>query len=330
MNRPRKKDRHLPSCVHFRHGQHYYVKGGKWQPLGKDLRSALAKYATFLEAPEGSMPKLIWTVLDDLRPKLKPATVAQYTVAAKKLAVALVEFNPADVKPRDVAEIKVGMAAHPNMANRCLSFLRQVFDYALEHGLVESNPAIGIKRHVEKKRTRLLSQVEYDAIYAKAPARMQVIMELLRYTGQRVVDVLQLRESDITPDGIRFRQQKTGTFLTVKWTPGLSAAVERARTIQGPVRTLTLLSNRYRKAPDYRSVRDQWDAAVTAAKVADAHLHDLRAMSATRARSEGKNATKLMGHSSAKQTERYLRDREAELVEGPSFGQIMDSGQKKP
>jgi hypothetical protein len=52
-------------------------------------------------------------------------------------------------------------------------------------------------------------------------------------------------------------------------------------------------------------------------------------MSATRARSEGLNATKLLGHSSAKQTERYLRDREAELVEGPSFGQVMDSGQKK-
>jgi integrase len=329
MNRPRKKDRHLPACVHFRHGAYYYVKGAKWRPLGKDLRSALAQYATFMEAPEGSMPKLIWTVLDHLRPKLKPATVAQYTVAAKKLAVALIEFNPQDVKPRDVAEIKVGMSAHPNMANRCLSFLRQVFDYALEHGLVDSNPAIGVKRHAEKKRTRLLSQVEFDAIYAQAGERLQVVMELLRFTGQRVVDVLQIRESAILAEGIRFRQQKTDAYLTVKWTPGLTAAVARARGLQGNVRTLTLLTSRWRKAPDYRSVRDQWEVACKAAGVEDAHLHDLRAMSATRARSEGLNATKLLGHSSAKQTERYLRDREAVLVEGPSFGQVMDTGQKK-
>jgi integrase len=328
MNRPRKKDRHLPACVQFRHGAYYYVKKGKWTPLGKDLRGALAKYASLYQVPEGTMPALIGTVLAHLRPKLAKATLDQYGVAARKLSVMLAEFHPQDVQPKDVAAIKVAMSKTPNMANRCLSFLRQVFDYALEQQLVDSNPAASIKRHTEHKRTRLLSQPEYDAIYAQADERLQVIMELLRFTGQRVVDVLHIRESDILPEGIRFRQQKTGAFLTVRWEQGLRSAVERARALQGNVRTLTLLSNRYRKAPDYSTVKRQWSEACTAAGVEDAHLHDLRAMSATRARAEGKNPTELLGHTSPAQTERYLRDREAKLVDGPSFGQSVDKGQK--
>ena len=47
MNRPRKKDRHLPACVFQRHGAIWYVKRGKWTRLGptSDLAGALAEYA---------------------------------------------------------------------------------------------------------------------------------------------------------------------------------------------------------------------------------------------------------------------------------------------
>jgi hypothetical protein len=244
MNRPRKKDRHLPACVHFRHGAYYYVKGAKWRPLGKDLRSALAQYATFMEAPEGSMPKLIWTVLDHLRPKLKPATVAQYTVAAKKLAVALVEFNPAG---REAARRGRDQGRHVG---------------APEHGEpVPVVPAPGLRLRArarpggQQSRHRGEAPRREEAHAAAIPGRVRChlragrraecrsVMELLRFTGQRVVDVLQIRESAILAEGIRFRQQKTDAYLTVKWTPGLTAAVARARALQGNVRTLTLLTN---------------------------------------------------------------------------------------
>ena len=54
--------------------------------------------------------------------------------------------------------------------------------------------------------------------------------------------------------------------------------------------------------------------------MADTHLHDLRALALTHARRQGLNATRLAGHSSPVQTERYLRDREEPLASGPSFG----------
>jgi integrase len=328
MTRPRKHDRHLPRCVYRRHGAYWFVKGGKWTRLGVDLRAALATYATLYEAPKGTMPQVIAEALRTILPKVKPATQKQYTIAGRKLAKMLAEFSPADVRQKDIAALKLALAHTPNMANRCLSVLRQVLDYAVEHQMIDGNPAIGVPRLDERKRTRLLTAGEYAAIFAKAGERLQIIMELSRYTGQRIGDVLAIRESQIDADGISFKQQKTGKLLRVSWSPGLRRAVDRARERQGAVRSLTLVTGRRGGKADYRTIRDQWDAACKAAGVEDAHLHDLRAMAATEARREGKDATKLLGHSSPAQTDRYLRDRDTVTVDGPHFGQQKDGATK--
>lgn len=320
MNRRRTHDRHLPRNVYRRHSAYYYVKAGKWTRLGADLHEALARYAALYDRPQGGMSDLIDTALATILPNVSANTARQYRAAGRKLADMLAEFTPEQVRPKDVAAIKVGLASTPNMANRCLSVLRQVMHYAVEHQLIDSNPAIGIKRHTEAKRTRLVTLAEYRAIHDKAGPRLRAIMALLLLTGQRVGDVLAIKRADLTDDGIRFRQQKTDVPLVVKWTPELREAVEQAKSLH-PFASLTLFRNRMGKAPDYRTVRDQWDEACRAAGVRDARLHDLRAMSLTAARAQGKDATALAGHSSAAMTARYLRDRAGMVVEGPSFGQ---------
>jgi site-specific recombinase XerC len=114
------------------------------------------------------MPTLIDAVQMHLAPRLALSTRKQYAFAAKKLKELFSDFTPEQVTPKHIAQIKVALARTPNMANRVLSFSRQVFDYALERQLIQSNPAIGIKRHREAKRTRLITQAEFDSIYAKA------------------------------------------------------------------------------------------------------------------------------------------------------------------
>lgn len=205
------------------------------------------------------------------------------------------------------------------MANRTITVLRLVFDYALEHQLVDSNPVIGVSRLQEKKRTRLISAAEYQAIYEKAKPQLQVVMDLLRFTGQRVGDVLALRHADITADGIRFAQQKTGEKRTVSWSAPLKAAKDRAQALHGNLRALMPLHTRRGRSLGYNTIRRQWDTACRAAGVDDANLHDLRAMALTQARREGKDATALAGHRSSTQTERYLRDRVYKLVHGPEY-----------
>jgi integrase len=326
MNRPRKKDLNLPRCVYHRHGAYYFVRGGKWTRLGKTLKEALNRYAGLYEAKEGTMPALIAAALPSIHAgqytekPLAPNTVKQYAIAARKLAKKFAEFEPQEVTQADVNDMLKHWASTPNMANRCLSLLRNVFQYALDLHYVTSNPCNGVKRRKEVKRKRLITYDELAAIYQKSGPRLRVIIDLLLRTGQRVGDVLAIRRADLMPEGIRFRQQKTGKKLLIVWSPELREVVDRAKGLHENIRALTLLHNRRGKTPDYRTVRQQWDLACERAGVKDAHLHDLRAMSATWAKRQGKNPTTLMGHTNVVQTERYLRDRETDVTEGPSFG----------
>lgn len=301
------------------------MKGGKWTRLGSNLSVALAEYARLVSAPQGSMPDLIWKVLARVSPTLSANTVMQYRITARKLAKIFAEFRPEDVKPKHVARIKVQLSDTPNMANRCLSFLRVVFQHALEDEIVDSNPCIGVRRHVERKRGRYLTDGELEAIRANAGPRLRVIIDLAYGTAQRIRDVLGIRLSDLTPEGIQFTQRKTGAKLTVGWSEGLRLAREDARALHGNVRAFTLLHNRRGKPPDYRTVRDQWAAACRAAKVKDAHLHDLRAKALTDTKRQGNDAQALAGHASPAMTARYIRLRESPVVAGPSFGQQIDS-----
>jgi len=335
MNRPRKKNRELPDCVYLKHGAYWYVKKGKWKRLPEKgpstLSTALKAYAEIVEAPRGGMDTLIDDALDAMRPRLKQNTIDQYEIAAKKLKSMLAEFAPDQVRGKHAAGIKKAMKKTPNMANRVLSFARQVFDYALEEQLpgVDSNPFVGVRRHKERKRDRLVLAEEYDAIYAKCGPRLQVIADLLRLTGQRITAVLRIRRTDLTEIGIRFPHHKTEAKRIVRWNPELRAAVERAKALRGNVQSFTwLLPGRLDKPPNYRSVKLQWDKAVRAAGIENARPHDLRAVAATRADEQGKDATDLLAHTSPQQTKRYLRGREERIVEGPSFRQSIDSTKK--
>lgn len=319
--RPRKKDRHLPPCVYQRHGSYWLVRGGKWTKLGKDLPTAMQAYGRAYTRPPGSMPALIDMALEERRHTLKPSTWTHYQTAARKLSKILAECEPEQITQRDVAHIRMDFAKTPTMGNRCLSVLRIVFDYALEQQLVDNNPVIGVKRHAESPRDRLLTMAEYRRIHEQASPRLQIVMDLCYLTGQRVGDVLTIRYADITEAGIAFRQQKTGARLLVAWSPELREVVERAKLLHGNVRAFTLLHTQRGKPPAYRTMFDQWQAAVEKAGVKDAHMHDIRAMSATAADAGGLDAQALLGHTSSSMTRRYLRSKQTPVVNGPSFGQ---------
>ncbi len=313
--RPRKKDRHLPKCVYHRHGAYWLVKNGKWTRLGKTLPRDLDQR---LRLPRTALGELIDAALAAIAPALSASTRNNYRTAAQKLKDAFAEFEPGQIQPADVWEFRDGNAHTPNMTNRCLSLFLQVMNFAVRRRLIEHNPVIGVAKHPERQRDRLLTVAEYEAIYAHAGGRLQCVMDLLYLTGQRVNDVLKLKRSDITADGIYFQQQKTGKKLMVQWSDELRAAVDRAKALHD-IPAITLFQGRRRKAPDYRSVKLQWDNACALAGVQDAQLRDLRAMSLTEANDEGKDSTALAGHHSPAMTARYLRRKKIAKVDGPRF-----------
>jgi integrase len=328
--RPRKKDRHLPPCVYFKHGTHWYVKKGRWEDIGSDLSAALAEYAKKVSEPQGKgMPDLIDRAYPVLSKKWSKNTKAQMAYAAKILKRKLAEFEPSQVKAKHCAGIKQSLSNTPNMANRVMSLLRQVFSQAVEWQEVDSNPCVGVKRLPEAKRKRLLTPSEWESIYEKAGPRLKVIMRLQFLTGQRISDVLNIRRNQLIEPGIAFEQQKTGKRLVVKWSPELRQAVADALSLHRGVPALTLFIGKRGSPPNYRSVHLQWTKACEAAGIEDARPNDQRAQSLTAANRQGKNANALAGHSSQKQTDTYIREREIPEVDGPSFRQVLDVGQKR-
>lgn len=319
--RPRGRDKHLPACVYHRNGGYYYVKRGVWKPIGKTLAAALAEYAKIISPVTGGCDGLLERTLERCKETVKQNTYKQYSVACKKLKPVLSEFTPDLVESHHVALILDHNRKTPNMANRMLTFLRLAFANGLTWGMCKTNPCYGVKRHIEARRLRYLTHDEYKAIWKSSPPQLQAIMDVAYLTGQRIGDVLAIRLADIAKNGIYFKQQKTGKALLVS-AAGLEEAIERAKRLHSNIRGLTLFHGRGGKPLSYGGVRDAFERACKLAVIEDATLHDIRAKALTDANREGKNPQKLGGHTQQSTTNRYLRDRTAEAVEGPSIGQL--------
>ena len=323
--RPRKKDRHLPACMYQKHGAYYLVRKGKWKRLGTDFQASLAEYATLLDkGSQGGMPKLIDDALEQMRartkPPLKPNTLKQYEAACERLKENFADFEPREVLQRHVVALKLHMADTPNMSNRVISVLRAVFAYALEQQIVDSNPCIGVRRHLEHKRDRYITHGEFQAICANSSNNMRVIYEMCYLTGQRIGDVLAIRLADISAEGIAFKQEKTNARLLVQMTPDLEELITRIKALPRKIRGLTLFcSPRGGKPVHYSSVKDAFALSCRKAGVEDASLHDLRAKSLSDTDDQGNDAQKLGGHTDAKMTKRYLRIRKISIGRPPSM-----------
>jgi len=323
--RPRKKDRHLPPCVYQKHGAYYLVKGNKWSKLGNDLGSALAEYARRMSTNSGSIRKLLDETVAVAAERVKPKTLDQYRIAANKLAEIFAEFEPHQVTSRDVAQMMDALRNTPNMANRLRTVLKMAFDRAVLKGLCDANPVLAAPRHAEKHRTRYLADDEFVAIREKANPVLRIIMDLCYLTGQRITDVLAIRQKDVTVEGILFRPTKTETHgkkLLIRSTSQLDTVIASARALHKHSTPMYLLAQSNGKIRSYRGVRDLWDRACMSAGVEDAHLHDIRAKSLTDAKRQGHDAQALGAHSTEAMTNRYLRGRDTVAVEGPSFNRI--------
>jgi len=331
MGRPKNKaNAHLPPFVFkTRYGVYFWTKSKPWERIGTTLPGVHDFVAGKLREDSGALDSLIDAAFARMKARkvdpLSKNTKKQYALAAKKLKKLLRKFSsPTQVKQKDAAQVKMLLAPTPNYANRVISFGRQVWADFVEQQVCDSNPFLGIRRHKEAKSTQTYTQAEFDAIYAHAGPRLQVIMDLLYLTDQRIGDVLKIDEAHLLEEGIYFKQQKTGKELVLRWTPQIREAVARARSLHGTVEPVNfkskdrpLLRNRRGKAPDYSTVKIQWDKARVLAGMPGAKIHSIRAMSASDVQRQGGNPQESLGHEDKRTTQIYLRGLPVQVVDGP-------------
>lgn len=315
--RPRKTNRHLPSCVYLRSGSYYYVKAGKWTLIGHDLPSALKAYAKIFSAPTDKMPALLERYIAQL--DVAAATKRSYISAKNHLVKILIDMEPQEITAQDVRRIVTCFKKKPGVANTIKSVLVGALELAFNEERVERNVARDVRSLITPSRDRYITDDEYSRLYAKASEMMQMIMDMLYLTGQRINDVLSIRYADITGEGILFKQEKTGHRMCVAWTPDLEQVVARAKAYHQSVKGLTLFHDHAGKKYRYERIRDQWETVCKRSEVADAHLHDIRAKSATDAKKLGMDSRALLGHTTESSHRRYLRNKETPVTSALSF-----------
>jgi integrase len=123
-------------------------------------------------------------------------------------------------KARDVTRADIGKLLKPlvlegkiHQANRMLTWTRGVLRFGLNLGLLDSDPTVGLKGGDETERTRVLTEDEIRALWALADIRfnkdrardvarqsIRLALRLLLVTGQRGLDVVETRWSEIDDD----------------------------------------------------------------------------------------------------------------------------------
>jgi integrase len=198
-------------------------------------------------------------------------------------------------------------------ATRTVGLLGGIFSYALDCGMIETNPVRGVKRFKDKKGQRYLSQRELVALGEALNAGVEqglnpqalAILKLLIFTGARKGEIETLRWSavDLETGYIRLEESKTGQ----KAFP-LNAGALEVLTAIPRLSGSDFVFPALRGEGHYEGTPKVWRRIREMANLEDVRLHDLRHSFASIAVSGGASLPiigALLGHADSATTQRY-------------------------
>lgn len=237
------------------------------------------------------------------------------------------EVTRADVKKflqdiargKTAADIKTGKRGRAivrggqGTATRTVGLLGGIFGYAVDCGMIDVSPVIGVKRFADKKGNRYLSQQEFVALgeaLRKAefdgenPSAL-AILKLLVFTGARKgeIETLKWSEVDFASGYLKLADSKTGQ----KAVP-LNAGALKILNDQERLFGNEYVFPAYRGERYYEGTPKVWKRLRAVAELDDVRLHDLRHSFASMAVSGGASLPiigALLGHAHSATTQRY-------------------------
>ncbi len=292
-------------------GRFYYDHGGKprhWEPLGKDFDAALARWR---EIKGGSAPgnTVGWLLTRFMatRESLAANTIKSYRKSADILRIVF-ESCPIDGLTRgmvlqfiDEYTLKHGS---PHMARNAAIFVKMAYSFAVDREIVSRSPLDGLKLKDKAQRERYLSDGEFMAIRDKLKPVYQVAADLAYLMGLRVSGVCALRWQHIKDGILSFKPPKSKRPISYQISDEVKAVLERARTLPGNVRGLTVICARSGAPMREDAVSKAFSEAAKLAGIEDVRFHDIRAKSAS---DESSTAQSRLGHTDSKTTATYLR-----------------------
>ncbi len=329
MGRRRTNNLGLPRHMHLKHGAYYFVgRDKKWIRLSEDKALALSKWAELegetpfpnnMEKPiKGSVGELISRYMIEIAPRKAASTYKGNKIEAENLKKVFNKVQAHAVLPTHIAKYldKRGQTS-PVRANREISLLSHILSYGMRWGALNSNPCIGVAKHKEKGRDRYITDSEFQGVRSIASELIAAVMDFAYITALRKGDILTLKLDQITEEGIRIKQSKTGAKQLYEWSGGLHEVIDRAKAINQSLRATHLFCTRQGKPYSDAGFKAMWNRVQV--KWAESGgqrftFHDIRAKALTDAKKMGMDAQSLAGHKNASMTERYIKQREFKII----------------
>lgn len=336
-----KENRGLPARWRLKNGAYRYLvpKGlehlwdGKTEfKLGTTLTEAHKTWALRIEQATnvGSMADLLDEYVRLVLPKKAPRTRQTESPVIANLRAVFGHMPVDAVKPKHVYKMKTKLSSRgESVANRHIAVLSHALSTAVEWGLIDNNPLLGnVRKFGYTPRERYVEDWELREALTAAPDLIVAYVPVKLLIGGRKGGILGIKRSDITEDGIRYRQSKTGKLLVVEWSEELRVAVDNVKQMHRKIGSLYLFHTRrgepYLKADGttsgFDSIWQRWmRKALNETGLQERFTeHDLRAKTASDM--EPGHATELLDHASRALTERVYR-RKTKRVKPHSIGQ---------
>lgn len=312
-----------PSGTYF-----YYFDGQREHPLGKDYVLAVQKWAEMEggNARKAAVATITFRyVAERYTQKVIPAKAQRTQSDNLKELAKLYEFfdNPPapldEIEPHHIAQYRDWRKV--TRSTQELALFSHIWNWSREQGYTaKPNPTVGVKRNRAKGRDVYVSDDLFKRVYDKADQPTRDAMDLAHLAGQRPGDSLRFTESDIKDGALWVQQGKTKAKLRIEVVGRLKEVIDRIRLRKAgyKVRSLALVVNEKGVALTYSALDGRFGKARAAAgvKPAEFQFRDLRAKAATEVEEAvGIDAAKgLLGHTDAKMTKRYVRNRLGKLV----------------
>jgi len=323
MGRKRQhKNRHLPPRMHQK-GKSYYLvvwNGSRnvWKKIGSTYAEAMIEYTKLERLGERPLAsRKFKSLVKEYKlsefPGLAKSTRASYELALDNILKAFGEADVDQILPAHIGKY-MDLRSSKHSANKEKAVMSRIFQLGIRWGWVTENPARLIDYHPTKRRRRIITKSEWNAVQLAAGSDLvPVLMDLLYITGLRIGDTLKLRFDDVTKDGILVRQSKNSVEGIYELTDALANVIERASKLHvkpGVVKLLrpgtTIIHTRRMKQYSYYGIRSIFRRVVDRAGIEDLHIHDIRRTAITNAKKQGRRAQEFSLHRTESEANAYV------------------------
>jgi integrase len=161
---------------------------------------------------------------------LKPATQKDYTGYLNKLKGKIGLSDPRNLQVKEVSGIKDAMKKTPVAANHYITVIKVLYNWGVEKGRADTNPAAQVTRLQPRTRGRKPWPLKLFQLSQKHfRSELRIACALGWFTGQRLADVLTMRLSDIKNGRMTGIQSKTGKPFSVRIHVELMPTIKEAK-----------------------------------------------------------------------------------------------------